>query len=111
LADLDHLYRLASKIAQNAHERLGGWEAVGRAFGISPAAAWKIAKGQMRPSKATLAKMGLLLTRSAKRVEDYPDLFSMPVAVLAWALRNREPMPELEDHVPVPEPVVERLGS
>jgi len=92
-----------------AHQELGNWRAVGRAFGLNGAMAWRIAKTGYEPKDphirfilnlATLLPAAVCkrcgevhTTRRCvrkRRERRYKSLWAMPVVELRWALENRE---------------------
>ena len=92
-----------------AHQELGNWRAVGRAFGLSGAMAWRIGKTGYEPKDVHIRlnlNLPTLLPAAICRVcgevhttrrcvrkrreRRYRSLWAMPVVELRWALENRE---------------------
>ena len=66
------------------HAETGSWRDVGEALGKSGAYAQRVARGTLKPSREALTNW-----QRWKGQRKYKDLFDMPVAELAAAIRNR----------------------
>jgi len=76
----------ARRLLKEKHSFYNTWSDVAGELGMNKGFLNAVSNGKKKPSKILLGKLGLSRHR---------DLWSMPVALLAFKIRNREEMPDV----------------